>query len=156
MIFVEIENWVQKAQDLQSEGFEILIAVDQIKTNKIEIHLLTQKHTHIFTSLNRDANTIAPSITEVFPAAAWSEREIFEGFGITFDNESSNQNLLIHDFEIQNKFAMRRDTLLKERNENVWPGSKESSAKESGNEKASPSRRKSLPIGAAENPERTV
>ena len=156
MIFVEIENWLEKAQELQSEGFEILIAVDQLKTHKIEIHLLTQKHTHIFTSLNRDERNIAPSISKVFPAAAWSEREIFEGYGISFDNPNSNQPLLLKSSAALNKNPMRRDTLLKQRNEVDWPGAKDSSAKEPNNQKASPSRRKSLPIGASDNPERTV
>ncbi len=151
MIQIELQNWAQKVDELKAEGFEILTAVDQIKTNKIELHLLTQKHTHVFTTLNRDENEIAPSITKTFPAAAWSEREIFEGFGISFDNPASNQPLLLANSEALNKRPMRRDVLLKQRNETTWPG-----AKEPNNEKASPSRRKALPIGASQNPEQTV
>ncbi len=151
MIFVELENWVSKVAELKSENFEILTAVDQIKANKIELRLLTQKHTHIFTAIPRDEKVLAPSITKVFPAASWSEREIAEGFAISFDEPSSNEPLLLKNSAALNNAPMRRDTLLKQRNEVVWPG-----AKEPNNEKASPSRRKSLPIGASENPERTV
>jgi len=149
--YIEIENWKSKVQELKPEGFEILTAVDQIKANKIELHLRTQKQTHIFTTLPRDENQIAPSITETFPAASWSEREISEGFAIQFDNPMSNQPLLLKNTNALNKNTMRRDTLLKQRNETTWPG-----AKEPNNEKASSSRRKSLPIGAVENPEQTV
>lgn len=151
MTYVEIENWLAKITELKPEGFEILIAVDQIKTNKIELHLRTQKQTHVFTTITRDENLIAPSITSVFPAASWNEREISEGFAVQFDNPMSNQPLLLKNSNALTKNPMRRDTLLKQRNETTWPG-----AKEPNNEKASPSRRKSLPIGAAENPERTV
>lgn len=151
MIFVEPENWVSKVAEHKSENFEILTAVDQIKSNKIELHLLTQKHTHIYTAISRDEKVLAPSITSVFPAASWSEREIAEGFAIEFDEPSSNEPLLLKNSAALNNAPMRRDTLLQQRNEVLWPG-----AKEPNNEKASPSRRKSLPIGATENPERTV
>ena len=151
MIFVEPENWVSKVAEHKSENFEILTAVDQIKSNKIELHLLTQKHTHIYTDIERDEKVLAPSITSVFPAASWSEREIAEGFAIEFDEPSSNEPLLLKNSAALKNAPMRRDTLLKQRNEVLWPG-----AKEPNNEKASPSRRKSLPIGATENPERTV
>ncbi len=151
MIFVEPENWVSKVAEHKSENFEILTAVDQIKSNKIELHLLTQKHTHIYTAIERDEKVLAPSVTSVFPAASWSEREIAEGFAIEFDEPTSNEPLLLKNSAALTNSPMRRDTLLKQRNEVVWPG-----AKEPNNEKASPSRRKSLPIGATENPERTV
>lgn len=151
MIFVELENWVSKVAEHKSENFEILTAVDQIKSKKIELHLLTQKQTHLYTSFARDEDLLAPSITSVFPAASWSEREIAEGFGIRFDNEKSNEPLLLKNSSALNNAPMRRDTFLQQRNEIVWPG-----AKEPNNEKASPSRRKSLPIGASENRERTV
>jgi NADH-quinone oxidoreductase subunit C len=151
MTFVETENWVTKTAELKAERFEILIAVDQIKSNKIELHLLTQKHSHIYTTISRDETQIAPSIANVFPAASWSEREIAEGFGIQFDNQESNQPLLLTNSAALAKSPMRRDTLLKQRNEIIWPG-----AKEPNNEKASPTRRKSFPIGAVENPEKTV
>ncbi|MEY2672233.1 MAG: hypothetical protein RLZZ508_110 [Actinomycetota bacterium] len=151
MIFVEPENWVSKVAEHKSENFEILTAVDQIKSNKIELHLLTQKHTHIYTAIERDEKVLAPSITSVFPAASWSEREIAEGFAIEFDEPSSNEPLLLKNSAALDAAPMRRDTLLKQRNEVLWPGGKEPN-----NEKASPSRRKSLPIGASENPERTV
>ena len=151
MIFVEPENWVSKVTEHKSENFEVLTAVDQIKSNKIELHLLTQKHTHIYTAISRDEKVLAPSITSVFPAASWSEREIAEGFAIEFDEPSSNEPLLLKNSAALNNAPMRRDTLLQQRNEVLWPG-----AKEPNNEKASPSRRKSLPIGATENPERTV
>lgn len=151
MIFVEPENWVSKVAEHKNENFEILTAVDQIKSNKIELHLLTQKHTHIYTAVARDEKVLAPSITSVFPAASWSEREIAEGFSIEFDEPTSNEPLLLKNSAALTNAPMRRDTLLKQRNEVVWPG-----AKEPNNEKASPSRRKSLPIGATENPERTV
>jgi NADH-quinone oxidoreductase subunit C len=150
MTFVETENWVTKTAELKEERFEILIAVDQIKTNKIELHLLTQKQTHIYTTISRDEIQIAPSITNVFPAASWSEREISEGFGIQFDNPESNQPLLLKNSAALEKVPMRRDTFLKQRNENPWPG-----AKEPNNEKSA-TRRKTFPIGAVENPEKTV
>lgn len=150
MTFVETENWVTKTAELKEERFEILIAVDQIKNNKIELHLLTQKQTHIYTTISRDEIQIAPSITNVFPAASWSEREISEGFGIQFDTQESNQPLLLKNSAALEKAPMRRDTFLKQRNENPWPG-----AKEPNNEKSA-TRRKTFPIGAVDNPEKTV
>ncbi|MEN9693591.1 MAG: hypothetical protein RLZZ330_1235 [Actinomycetota bacterium] len=151
MTHIEIENWKSAVANLKAEKFEIYIAVDQLKTNRIELHLLTQKQTHIFTSVPRNENQIVPSITDTFPAALQSEREISEGFGVTFDNEKSNEPLLLTNSDALSLHPMRRDVSLKHRNETPWPGAKEPS-----NEKASPSRRKSLPIGAAPDSDKTV
>ena len=155
MTHIEIENWKSAVANLKGEKFEIYIAVDQLKTNRIELHLLTQKQTHIFTSISRDEKQIVPSITDTFPAALQSEREIAEGFGITFDNEKSNEPMLLKNSEALKLNPMRRDVLLKQRNETPWPGAKEAS-KEQNNEKASPSRRKSLPIGANPDSDKAV
>lgn len=155
MTYIEIENWKAAVAELKPEKFEIYIAVDNLKVDRIELHLLTGKPTHIFTSVPRNENLIAPiivpSIIDTFPAALQSEREIAEGFGVTFDNEKSNEPLLLKNSDALSLHPMRRDVLLKSRNETPWPGAKEPS-----NEKSSPSRRKSLPIGAGLDSDKTV
>jgi NADH:ubiquinone oxidoreductase subunit C len=92
------------------------------------------------------------SITEVWSQADWYEREIHEMFGVVFSRAQSNAPLLLAaDSILFNKFPLRRDVLLKSRNETEWPGTKDPA-----DASKSPSRRKSLPVGVDPewNPER--
>ncbi|GAA6524930.1 NADH-quinone oxidoreductase subunit C [Intrasporangium sp. DVR] len=69
-----------------------------------------------------------PSITGVFPGAAWHERETFEMFGIEFDgfvdhtDEGLRLLLLPDGFE---GFPLRKSFVLTARASKPWPGAKE-------------------------------
>ncbi len=52
-------------------------------------------------SVNLDAPAIN-SIGKIFPAAIWYEREISDGFGITFENSSDDRRLFLHEMYPKN------------------------------------------------------
>ncbi|MDC5697734.1 NADH-quinone oxidoreductase subunit C [Intrasporangium calvum] len=69
-----------------------------------------------------------PSVTGVFPGAAWHERETFEMFGIEFDGftdrsgEGLRPLLLPDGFE---GYPLRKSFVLTSRASKPWPGAKE-------------------------------
>ncbi|NUS72046.1 MAG: NADH-quinone oxidoreductase subunit C [Corynebacteriales bacterium] len=91
------------------------------------------------------------SVVEVFPGAAWHERETFEMFGIDFVGHENLRKLLLPDeFE---GHPLRKDFVLAARAIKAWPGAKEPG--EGGTPaggKQAPSRRKLLPPGVPETP----
>lgn len=77
-------------------------------------------------------------IADIFPGAAWLQRQVHDLFGVTF--EGGDNRPLIHHGAL---FApLRKDVLLEQRQVTHWPG-----GLEPGERGASPSRRKIVPPG---------
>ena len=91
------------AVDNMDEGMEVVYHL--YSTNKK--HDLTLK---VF--LNNDSLEV-PSVTEVWPAANWLERETAEMFGIKFLGHPDPRNLLMPE-EITDSFPLRKDHPLAE------------------------------------------
>jgi len=69
-----------------------------------------------------DAPTV-PSIVDIYPGAAWHERETHEMFGVDFDGHPGLAPLLLPpEFE---GHPLRKDFVLASRAAKDWPGAKE-------------------------------
>lgn len=78
-----------------------------------------------------------PSVADLFPGAAWLQRQVHDLFGVTFDG-GDNRPLIHH----AGGAPMRKDVLLEQRLSAHWPG-----ALEPGESDAAPGRRKLVPPG---------
>lgn len=123
---VPVSQWVAAVALLAEQGhvfLDLLTAVDRPDDGVIEIvvHVVTDDgqsafaHTHI----DRDSGTV-PTITDVFPPAAWHEREIAEMFGVTIDGMADIQRLLLADSAAQT--PLRKEIALVERDARPRPG----------------------------------
>lgn len=89
-----------------------------------------------------------PSVTGLYPGAAWHERETHEMFGIGFTGFDDHSGLGLRPLLLPDGFVgtpLRKEFQLAARAAKPWPGAKEPG--ESHAESASPSRRKLLPPG---------
>ncbi len=134
---VEVTEWVSRIESVKSDGFEMLTCID--RGTHFQLWFRTRKGTSFFTDLT---DSLAPSIASIFDAALWKEREIHDMFGVTFDHEDSNETLFFAESDLLNKAPLRKNVLLKRRQEISWPGTKDPT-----DNATSPSRRKSLPLG---------
>jgi NADH-quinone oxidoreductase subunit C len=97
-----------------------------------------------------DADGIVPSLTSVWPGAAWHERETFEMFGLEFDGYDDGSGLPLRPLLLPEGFEgtpLRKAFMLTARASKPWPGAKEPGESDS---HAAPSRRKTLPPGVPE------
>ena len=92
---VDKENWIAFAKFLQSElNCDYLIdvvAVDWVEHFDVILQTMSLKEGHkIFAKCslpkpeNKEELPIIPSLTAIYPAAEWKEREVYDMFGISF------------------------------------------------------------------------
>jgi NADH-quinone oxidoreductase subunit C len=89
-----------------------------------------------------------PSATDLWPGAAWHERETFEMFGIAFEGFGDGTGLGLRPLLLPEGFEgtpLRKSFVLAARASKPWPGAKEPG--ESDAHPGSPGRRKLLPPG---------
>ncbi|HVN10694.1 MAG TPA: NADH-quinone oxidoreductase subunit C [Kineosporiaceae bacterium] len=94
-----------------------------------------------------DADPHLPSLTSVWPGAAWHERETFEMFGITFDGFDDGSGDWLRPLLLPDGFEgtpLRKAFVLAARASKPWPGAKEPGESDA---HAAPGRRKTLPPG---------
>ncbi|MBC3989751.1 NADH-quinone oxidoreductase subunit C, partial [Streptomyces sp. AC563] len=92
------------------------------------------------TTVPHDAPTL-PTAIDVYPGAAWHERETHEMFGVDFTDHPNLVPLLLPDgFE---GHPLRKDFVLAARVAKAWPGAKEPGESDHGG----PKRRQMLPPG---------
>jgi NADH-quinone oxidoreductase subunit C len=88
-----------------------------------------------------------PSLTAVWPGAAWHERETFEMFGVTFDGFDDGSGDWLRPLLLPDGFEgtpLRKTFVLAARASKPWPGAKEPGESDA---HAAPGRRKTLPPG---------
>ena len=122
---VLLADWLSEAERLQGEGFGSLTVVDGAAG--LRLWLRTAAGTELQAELSE---TSAPSLASVWPAAVTAERRLAEQFGIAIGAANAGTGWL------------RKRVALAARNDVVWPGFKDPS-----DQKGSPSRRRSLPLG---------
>jgi NADH-quinone oxidoreductase subunit C len=140
---VPVATWpgaVRAARDdavLACDFFDWLSAVDELADGfTVVCHLWSTTHRHgllLRTRVARDA-AVVPSVVEIFPGAAWHERETHEMFGLDFAGHPDLAPLLLPpEFE---GHPLRKDFVLAARVAKAWPG-----AKEPGESETTPARR---------------
>ena len=134
---------------LACDFLDFLCAVDETGSPDGEdfavvAHLWSTTHKHgvlVRTRVPRDAPHME-SVVDVYPGAAWHERETHEMYGVHFDGFPGElMPLLLPDgFE---GHPLRKDFVLAARVVKAWPGAKEPGESDSG----APSRRRVRPPG---------
>jgi NADH-quinone oxidoreductase subunit C len=112
--------------DLACDFFDWLSAVDELDEGySIVAHVWSTTRRHgvlIRTRLPREAPALA-TVVEVYPGAAWHERETHEMFGVDFPGHPNLVPLLLPpEFE---GHPLRKDFVLAARVAKAWPGAKE-------------------------------
>jgi NADH-quinone oxidoreductase subunit C len=137
---VPLAEWVSTVARLRDEGFvqfDWLTAVDQSDALEqagldLVCHLLApDEPRRLRTALLRTRvpeGTAAPSLTPLFPGAAWHERETFEMFGLEFSGFQDHSDLGLRPLLLPEGFEghpLRKSFVLTARASKPWPGAKE-------------------------------
>lgn len=119
--------------ELACDFFDWLSAVDELAEGfDVVAHLWSTRLRHgllVRTRLPRGTPTVA-SVVDVYPGAAWHERETHEMFGIDFAGHGELLPLLLPpEFE---GHPLRKEFVLASRVAKPWPGAKEPGESEAG------------------------
>ncbi|BFU47134.1 NADH-quinone oxidoreductase subunit C [Krasilnikovia sp. MM14-A1004] len=152
VVDVPVARWwaaVSVARDPAALGcdfFDWLSAVDeQADGFRVVAHLWSSKRGHglLLRTLVPREEPVIESVVDLFPGAAWHERETYEMFGVTFARHPDLRPLLLPPgFE---GHPLRKEFVLASRVAKAWPGAKEPGESESGTAKRAPMRPPGVP-----------
>ena len=152
VIDVPVARWgaaIRAARDpdtLACDFFDWLSAVDELDEGfTVVTHLWSTRHKHgvLIRCRVPRINPVVESVVDLFPGAAWHERETFEMFGITFAGHPDLRPLLLPPaFE---GHPLRKEFVLASRVAKAWPGAKEPGESDSGAAKRAPMRPPGVP-----------
>ncbi len=132
------------AADLSS--FDWLSAVDELDEGfTVVAHLWSTRRRHgllLRARVPRD-NPVVESVVDLYPGAAWHERETYEMFGISFARHPGLRPLLLPPGFEGN--PLRKEFVLASRVAKAWPGAKEPGESEAGVSKRAPMRPPGVP-----------
>lgn len=133
-------------EELACDFFDWLSAVDELAEGfDVVAHLWSTRHRHgllLRTRVARSAPEVS-SVVDLFPGAAWHERETYEMFGIGFAGHDDLQPLLLPpEFE---GHPLRKEFVLASRVAKPWPGAKEPGESEAGTARRAPIRPPGVP-----------
>jgi NADH-quinone oxidoreductase subunit C len=133
--------------DAGCDFFDWLSAVDELDEGfTVVSHLWSTSHRHgllIRTRVPHGAPTLE-SIVDIYPGAAWHERETFEMFGIDFTGHPGGLRPLLLPPEFEGH-PLRKEFVLASRVAKAWPGAKEPGESESGAARRQPMRPPGVP-----------
>ncbi|MBI2135592.1 NADH-quinone oxidoreductase subunit C [Candidatus Woesearchaeota archaeon] len=126
-VFIRVkEDDVEKAASMLSKADFVLIAMFceegfQNKGKFSIFYVFEKKSYNKILVLVRDisSNNIS-SVTGIFPAAFWYEREIMDGFGINFNGNPDKRRLFLHEW-YQNEFHPLLKSFKNRKIENIGP-----------------------------------
>ncbi|HEY8472723.1 MAG TPA: NADH-quinone oxidoreductase subunit C [Natronosporangium sp.] len=137
--------------ELAMNFFDWLSAVDEVSPEpaqdgfRVVAHLWSTSHRHgvlLRTLVGRDRPAL-PSVVDIYPGAAWHERETHEMFGISFTGHPDLKPLLLPpEFE---GHPLRKDFVLAARVAKPWPGAKEPGEPHAGGSRRQPMRPPGVP-----------
>jgi len=105
-INVEIDQYLKTVEDYKKEGYEMMIdltAVDWYRKKEprfeVIVNLLSvSKNSRLIMNVPvPDEDLTIPSICEIYPGANFYEREVFDMFGIKFENHPELTRILMPD-----------------------------------------------------------
>ena len=105
-INVEIDQYFKTVEDYKKDGYEMMIdltAVDWYRKKEprfeVIVNLLSvSKNSRLIINVNvPDEDLKIPSICEIYPGANFYEREVFDMFGIEFENHPELTRILMPD-----------------------------------------------------------
>ena len=105
-INVEIDQYFKTVEDYKKDGYEMMIdltAVDWYRKKEprfeVIVNLLSvSKNSRLIINVNvPDEDLKIPSICEIYPGANFYEREVFDMFGIVFENHPELTRILMPD-----------------------------------------------------------
>ena len=126
VVEVQAASWhgafLQARDDLQCEFFDWLSAVDEQETGLFMVsHVwnIQARRGILFRALLTD-ELVIDSLVQLYPGAAWHERETHEMFGVDFPgNDNLGPLLLPPEFQ---GHPLRKDFVLASRVVKEWPG----------------------------------
>lgn len=105
-INVEIDQYFKTVEDYKKDGYEMMIdltAVDWYRKKEprfeVIVNLLSvSKNSRLIVNVSvPDEDLKVPSICEIYPGANFYEREVFDMFGIEFENHPELTRILMPD-----------------------------------------------------------
>ena len=105
-INVEIDQYFKTVEDYKKDGYEMMIdltAVDWYRKKdprfEVLVNLLSvSKNSRLIMNVPvPDEDLTIPSICEIYPGANFYEREVFDMFGIKFENHPELTRILMPD-----------------------------------------------------------
>tara|TARA_E500000331_G_scaffold20500_1_gene18022 strand:+ start:1188 stop:1601 length:414 start_codon:yes stop_codon:yes gene_type:complete len=105
-INVEIDQYLKTVEDYKKDGYEMMIdltAVDWYRKKEprfeVIVNLLSvSKNSRLIMNVPvPDEDLTIPSICEIYPGANFYEREVFDMFGIKFENHPELTRILMPD-----------------------------------------------------------
>lgn len=151
---VPLSEWPATVETLRGEGyafFDWLTAVDQLDAAEepgfdLVCHLIAPDEPRRLRSVllrtRVPQGAPAPSLTHLFPGAAWHERETYEMFGLDFTGFVDHSDLGLRPLLLPEGFEgnpLRKSFMLPARASKAWPGAKEPGE---GHETKAPGRRR--------------
>ena len=116
-IDIEVENLISTILFLKTNEkckFKQLIDITAVdypqKTKRFKIVYLLLSHENnnrIIVNMEIDEDTKIPSLTKIFPSANWMEREVFDMYGITF-NDHPDLRRILTDYGFEG-YPLRKD-----------------------------------------------
>ena len=103
---VEVNEYLQHIKTLFDDGYEMMVdltAVDWFRKKEprfeVVVNLLSlSKNERKMIKVNIDDETLSiPSITDIYPGANFYEREVYDMFGIIFENHPELTRILMPD-----------------------------------------------------------
>ncbi len=92
--------WLQSAPGLEFDCLSNLTAVDRKDRFEIVYHLFSYPKSHAVTlkvTLAREDSAHVATVEDIWPAANWLEREVYDLFGIHFDGHSDLRRIMLPD-----------------------------------------------------------
>ena len=102
---ISIDDYFQKVEELKNDGYEMMVDLTAIdwfrkKEPRFEVvvnFLSVSKNKRISIKVKLNDELTIPSITSLYPSANFYEREVFDMFGINFENHPDLTRILMPD-----------------------------------------------------------
>jgi NADH-quinone oxidoreductase subunit C len=151
---VPCADWHQSCADAVSQGFsylDVLTGIDRGDGIEVLVVLCnpadwstTCLRTRVSVS-DPEGDAALDTVTDLFPAASWYERETSEMFGVIFTGLADSRPLLRR--ELLGAPPLLKSVVLAARVAKEWPGGAEPSAPADGRKAGNPSKRRQRPAG---------